>query len=176
MSLIVRESTLNDVPLIVDYWLSSSDEHLEGMGVDLSKLPDKTTLEANLINALKTKKSYCLIWEYNNKPIGHTNANKITIGKEAHMHLHLWQQDNRQKGLGLDFIKQSLPFYFKTLQLETLYCEPYSSNPAPNKTLKKAGFRFIKTYKTSPVSLNIKPDVKQWKRLKEEFIRLYRKL
>ena len=173
MNLTVRECTIKDLSLIVDYWILSSDEHLKGMGVDISKFPDRVELTGNLFNAIKNKKSFCIIWEHNNLPIGHTNANQIIIGKEAHMHLHLWQHLNRQKGLGIELLRQSLPLYFNTLKIDTLYCEPYAHNLAPNKVLKKVGFSFVKTYKTTPGPINFEQDVNQWILTKEAFNKLH---
>jgi RimJ/RimL family protein N-acetyltransferase len=60
------------------------------------------------------------------------------------MHLHLWYPDKRIKGMGVQLVKKSLPYFFNNLHLKTLYCEPYALNPAPNKTLPKVGFEFVK--------------------------------
>ncbi len=95
--------------------------------------------------------------------------NRITIGKEAYMHIHLWNNTNRQKGLGLKLIKKSLPLYFSNLNLETLYCEPYALNPAPNKILKKVGFEFVKNHVTIPGSINFEQEVCQWKMTKNMY-------
>ena len=78
------------------------------------------------------------------------------------MHLHLWQTDVRQKGLGTAFVKMTLPYFFEHLQLQKIYCEPYSGNPAPNKTLEKVGFRFVKTYTTTPGWINFEQPVNLW--------------
>ncbi|MFD2823875.1 GNAT family N-acetyltransferase [Lacinutrix iliipiscaria] len=163
----VREATLDDIPLIVDYWIKSSDQHLVNMGVDLKKMPNKDDLTEALTSAVSTKKSYALIWEFQNEAIGHTNANNIIVGDSAFMHIHLWNNHKRQKGLGTEFIKKSLPLYFHNLQLKTLYCEPYAFNDAPNKTLKRIGFKFEKTHTTIPGSINFEQEVNRWKITKE---------
>lgn len=36
------------------------------------------------------------------------------------------------------------------------------SNPAPNKTLKKAGFELVKEYVTTPGPINFEQPVKLW--------------
>jgi hypothetical protein len=43
-----------------------------------------------------------------------------------------------------------------------LYCEPYALNPAPNKTLEKLGFKFLKTYTTIPGWINFEQEVNLW--------------
>ena len=168
----VREAKLSDIPLIVNYWMTSSDDHLIGMGVDLNKLPRKEDLTIALTHAITSKQSYALIWELEGKAIGHTNVNNLTIGEHANMHIHLWKNTTRQKGLGTQLILASLPLYFDNLKLKTIYCEPYALNPAPNLTLEKIGFQFVKLYTTIPGSINFEQEVNQWKLTREQFDKL----
>ncbi len=162
----VREIQESDIDLIAQYWLGSDKVFLEGMGVDTTKLPSRQEwrqmLSEQLSQPYDQKKSYCIIWLVNNIPVGHSNVNKIIFGKEAYMHLHIWNSAVRQKGLGVQLIRKSLPYFFKNLQLAKLYCEPYALNPAPNKTLKKAGFTLVKEYITTPGWINFEQPVKLW--------------
>jgi RimJ/RimL family protein N-acetyltransferase len=162
----IREMQISDVPGIADYWLNAEVAFLLGMGVDVNKLPSREQLTNTLTEQIKkpieNKRSFCLIWLMDERPVGHTNTNPTWFGKEAYMHLHLWEKDLRQKGLGAAFIKLSLPVYFEKLRLKKLYCEPYALNPAPNKTIEKAGFELEKEYITIPGSLNFEQPVKRW--------------
>ncbi|MCB9081791.1 MAG: GNAT family N-acetyltransferase [Lewinellaceae bacterium] len=172
----VREITPADISLIADYWLLSPPAFLQSMGVDLAKLPSREGLTQMLTAQIQAppaaKKSYALIWEIEGKPAGHSNVNDIVFGQQATMHLHLWQPNSRQKGLGTLLVKQSLPFFFENLQLQVLYCEPYALNPAPNKTLEKVGFTWEKTYRTIPGSLNFEQEVNRWHLRKEQYLAL----
>ena len=136
------------------------------MGADIAKmlLGDEweNMLTEQINQSYKEKKSYCIIWLSDEKPVGHSNVNKILFGEEAYMHLHVWKADKRQKGMGTALLKMSLPYFFDNLQLKKLYCEPYALNPAPNKTLDKVGFTFIKEYTTVPGILNFEQSVKLW--------------
>lgn len=165
-ALTAREIKESDIELIIQYWLTSGNDYLASLGVDLDKMPSKADWQRILASQIalpyQEKQSYCTTWELNGKPIGHSNVNKIIYGKEAFMHLHIWYADERKMGLGAAFVKKSLPFFFKNLQLEKLYCEPYAVNEAPNKTLAKAGFHFIKEYTTVPGSINFEQPVKLW--------------
>ncbi|HWY34787.1 MAG TPA: GNAT family protein, partial [Nitrosopumilaceae archaeon] len=98
----------------------------------------------------------------NNKNIGHSNVNKIVFGEEAHMHLHIWSEDVRKKGVGAELVKLTIPYFFENLKLKKLYCEPYALNQAPNKTLQKVGFEFVKKYRTTPGWLNFEQEVNLW--------------
>ncbi|MAX81295.1 MAG: GNAT family N-acetyltransferase [Crocinitomicaceae bacterium] len=169
----LRLLTADDIPLIADYWLLSDSDFLIGMGVDLDKLPSREGLTNMLTQQLNLpdaeKASLAMILEVDGKPVGHCNVNQITFGKEATMHLHLWNTQHRQKGLGTTMVLKALPEFFNRLQLQTLWCEPYAHNPAPNKTLLKIGFEFIKTYVTIPGSLNFEQEVNRYQLTRERF-------
>lgn len=165
-TLSVREIQQNDVQSIAQYWLGADPEFLRGMGADPDKLPDKEgwikMLSEQLSQPYAEKKSYCIIWELDGKPVGHSNVNKIVFGEEAYMHLHLWIGGVRQKGMGTTLVKMTLPYFFENLKLKKLYCEPYALNPAPNKTLEKVGFGFVKQYVTTPGWINFEQAVNLW--------------
>lgn len=173
MKLSAREIIQSDIELIADYWLKSSDGHLISMGVDLNKMPSRdafiTMLESQLSLPYEEKLSYCTIWTVDGIPCGHCNVNKIIFGKHAYMHLHLWQPESRKLGLGSSLVKLSLPFFFSSLKLETVFCEPYALNPAPNNTLKKLGFEFVKEHITIPGTLNFEQSVSLWRLDKTKF-------
>jgi RimJ/RimL family protein N-acetyltransferase len=173
----VREITLADIEPLTNYWMNASHDFLVGMGVDVSKMPSRQEFENMLTEQisqpLEQKKSYCIIWLANGEPVGHSNINKIIFGQEAYMHLHLWNTVSRQHGMGTNFVKMTLPFYFNNFKLKKLYCEPYSLNPAPNKTLPKAGFDFVKDYVCIPGWLNFEQKVNLWEMSFEKFSQLY---
>jgi RimJ/RimL family protein N-acetyltransferase len=175
-NLSVRELQETDIQHIADYWLNADPEFLIGMGVDLDKMPVRSqweqSLQTQLRQAIPDKQSFCLIWEIDGVPSGHCNINKIVFGKEAFMHLHLWQNPNRQQGLGAILVRLSLPFFFDLYKLQTLYCEPYANNPAPNKTLQKVGFQWVNDYVTIPGWLNFEQPVKLWQLTREQFLDL----
>lgn len=170
---VIRDLTENDIELIADYWLKSDDDFMVSIGVDLKKLPNREGLTTMLKQQIQLpdnkKSSLALILEVDKKAIGHCNVNNITFNKEATMHLHIWDAHIRKKGLGAKMVLASLPIFFDRLQLETIWCEPYAKNPAPNKTLEKVGFEFIKNYVTIPGSLNFEQEVNQYKLTKEKF-------
>lgn len=175
-NLTVRELESKDIDAIIEYWLGADPDFLLGMGVDLSKMPSRelweSSLNEQLSQAIPDKKSYCIIWQLDGKAVGHSNINKIQFGEEAFMHLHLWRSDIRQKGMGAALVKMTLPYFFENYSLKTLYCEPYALNPAPNKTLEKLGFRFVKEYVTTPGWLNFEQPVNLWELTRDRFLNL----
>jgi RimJ/RimL family protein N-acetyltransferase len=171
----VRELAKEDIKYITEYWLGSDRNFMESLGVDIAKIPNAKEWEQMLMGQLsqpiEQKQSYCLIWVKDNKAVGHSNVNKIIFGKEASMHLHLWRSANRQIGLGYQFVKMSLPWFFKNLKLEKLYSEPYALNPAPHRTLEKLGFQFESEYITTPGWSNFEQPVKRWVLEYKDFIK-----
>jgi RimJ/RimL family protein N-acetyltransferase len=169
----VREIEVGDIESIINYWLSSDKAFLNNMGVDLNKLPAREQWTAMLLDQINTpieqKKSYCIIWELDGLPVGHSNTNPIAFADKAYMHLHLWKNNVRQRGLGTEFVKLTLPYFFKNLKLQKLISEPYALNPAPHKTLQKAGFELVKEYTTTPGSINFEQPVKRWELSYEKF-------
>ena len=169
----VREIEDQDIAPICDYWFKSDPAFLTGMGVDLDKMHSREEFEAMLQTQIVTpyeqKKSFATIWCIDGKAIGHCNIGNIKFGDNAFMHLHMWNDTTRKRGLGAELVKLSLPFFFNIFQLKILYCEPNALNAAPNKTLEKIGFEFVKEYLTTPGMINFEQMVKSWKLSREKF-------
>jgi RimJ/RimL family protein N-acetyltransferase len=172
----VREMQQRDIESIANYFLHADSTFLINMGVDLAKVPARDEwvkmLSEQLRQSYKEKRSYCIIWQVDNKSIGHSNVNKIIFGEEAYMHLHIWTGDVRKKGIGTELVKKTLPYYFKNLKLKKLYCEPNAFNAAPNKTLEKVGFQFVKNHVTTPGWLNFEQPVNLWELSYEKFMQM----
>src|SRR5262245_2697951 len=177
-SLSIRELTAPDIQLLADYWTKSDPAFMQSMGVDLKKIPDRDDLVEMLSQQLdklyKEKPSYAIIWLIDGIPSGHSNINKIIFGEEASMHLHLWKHAVRKKGMGSDFVRQTLPYYFSNFNLQKIYCEPYALNDAPNLTMRKVGFDFIRRYTTIPGRLNFEQEVNRWELSRDKYNSLNR--
>lgn len=138
------------------------------MGVDLNKMPGReqwlSMLAEQLHQPYQQKKSYCIIWLWAGKPIGHCNVNRIIFAEEAYMDLHIWYARVRSLRLGRALIRLTLPWFFTHRQLQKICCKPYAQNPSPSKALAKAGFTFIKQINaTIPGLLNFEQTVAHWK-------------
>lgn len=177
MNLNVRECTKDDINLIVNYFHNSDSEFLKSMGADINKLPNKKSwikkLRTEFEKPITEKEYYYIIWLLEDKPIGHSNINNIHFREIANMHLHLWENMKRKKGIGIEFLNQTIPYYFDNFKLDKLICEPYSKNPAPNRTLRKLGFDFIKEYETIPGMINFTQIVNHYELTKEHYLEIY---
>lgn len=172
MNLSTREMQLSDIELVVGYFTNATPEFIHSLGAEKSKLPNRQEwiklLKTQLKKPFKEKEFYYIIWLLNGEPIGHSNINQIHYGKEATMHLHVWEPQKRQKGLGVTYLKLTIPHYFKNFKLKKLLCEPYAKNIPPNKTLPKVGFKFIRAYETIPGWINFHQTVNRYELTKNE--------
>ena len=78
------------------------------------------------------------------------------------MHLHVTEPELRESGIGAEAVRRSVDLYFDHLALKRLLCEPNAFNVAPNRTLQRAGFRYVKTHMTVPGALTYHQAVTRW--------------
>jgi RimJ/RimL family protein N-acetyltransferase len=166
MELDVRAMRLEETPLVIDYFHSSTPEHLEMLGVDPTRLPSRDAW-ASLFNAqydlpLDERRAFFLIWLMDEHPIGFSSCDKIVFGVQANMHLHVTKPAQRQRGIGAQCVLLGVDIYFRMLQITQLFCEPNAFNVGPNRTLQRAGFRYVKTHMTVPGPLNFHQAVNRW--------------
>ncbi len=175
----IREIQEEDVEQVINYFVQADDNFLKGMGVDPDKLPDPADWQAlildDLSQPLARRQFYYLVWLINGRPAGHSNINKIVYGDHAYMHLHLWNPASRQAGNGLFFIQACITAYFDRFDLDTLFCEPYALNPAPNRILAKTGFDFVRSYETTPGWINFHQKVNSWTLSRETWQQICKK-
>lgn len=162
----VREMKLSEAHLMINYFLEADHSFLSVLGADPAKLPHfdhwYEILRQDFDRPIKSRHYFYLVWELDGVPVGHSNINDINYAKEAFMHLHIWDTDQRQTGNGTFFVRESIKIYFEKFELSQLYCQPYALNPAPNRTLKKVGFIFLKNYETIPGWINFHQPVNLW--------------
>ncbi|WP_424630421.1 GNAT family N-acetyltransferase [Bradyrhizobium sp. SYSU BS000235] len=166
MAVTVRAMTLQETAQIIDYFHGSTPEHLETLGVDPSRLPPvsqwQRLYEQMFDQPAEQRRSLLVSWLFDGKFFGFSTADKINIGQHAHMHLHITDPSLRQQGSGVECVRQTVELYFQTLKLKQLFCEPHAFNAAPNRTLQKAGFKYVKTHMTVPGPLNFHQAVNRW--------------
>ena len=166
MTLTVREMMNSEADIIIEYFHNSTPEHLEILGVDPTRLlpPEswRERLRREPVLPIDQRATIRVIWLSDDRPIGFSTADKIRYGEQANMHLHVTDPERRQQGIGVECVRRSVDIYFERLKLKRLFCEPNAFNVAPNRTLQKAGFRYLKTHMTVPGPLNFHQAVTRW--------------
>ncbi|MBI3507598.1 MAG: GNAT family N-acetyltransferase [Proteobacteria bacterium] len=146
-----------ELRLVPDYFHAQDAASLRAMGVDPARLPPKDEwtrrIEADADLPDREKATFYLGWLVDDRLAGHSNINAISYGEEAYVHLHLWTPELRGGGRGAALFKRSAQHFLERFQLKRLVCEPYAENPAPNRVLLKAGFRFLRRYRRMPVGV-----------------------
>jgi len=166
MNLAVREMTLAETHLVIDYFASATPEYLDMMGVDPTKLmpPDqwRARLETEFTLPDEKRQLFIVIWLLDNRPVGYSSCDKITFGERANMHLHVTVPELRGKGIGTECVRRSAEIYFRRFRLKQLFCQPSALNIPAHRTLQAAGFKYVKTYTTVPGPINFHQPVTQW--------------
>lgn len=166
MTIAVREMNLDEIDLIIGYFHRSTPEHLERLGVDPTRLASpvawRDRFEHQFGLPIAQRATMALTWLKDDRPCGFSTADRIVFGDRANMHLHIVDPDDRARGVGVECVRQSADLYFEKLRLRSLFCEPNAFNAAANRTLQKAGFRYVKTHMTVPGPLNYRQPVTQW--------------
>jgi RimJ/RimL family protein N-acetyltransferase len=162
----VRPMTLPETERIIDYFHSATAEHLEMLGVDPSRLPSAADWRRRYSQLyeqpIEQRAMFMVSWLNGDRLIGFSTTDKIKFGEQANMHLHIVEPSLRNSGIGAACVRLSVDIYFRTLKLKRLFCEPNAFNVAPNRTLQKAGFRYVKTHMTVPGPLNFHQAVSRW--------------
>jgi RimJ/RimL family protein N-acetyltransferase len=163
---VVRPMRLSEVGARIDYFHGASDEYLEMLGVQRSRLPARddwlAAYEREFALPIAERSSYILAWELDGELVGFSTADPFTFGDEAFMHLHIRAPELRHAGLGVEFVRRSADAYFETLQLRRLLCQPNAFNVAPNRTLQAAGFRYVCTEVCRPHPINFEQPITRW--------------
>jgi len=158
--------TVDESGIVIDYFHSATPEHLEMLGVDPTRLPAKSAWAERLRQLFATpieeRWGFYVIWLLEGCAIGFSSCDKIVFGERANMHLHVTVPEQRQRGLGTQCVLRGIDVYFRELKLKRLFCEPNAFNVGPNRTLQKAGFKYLKTHMTVPGPLNFHQAVTRW--------------
>lgn len=162
----VRPMRVEDLDVRIRYFQEASEEHLQLIGVDRSKLVTmrawRRSFEDNLARPVTQRTEHGLIWEVEGATIGFSTADRIVFRDSAYMHLHVLRAEDRRKGYGTELVRRSARTYVELFELERLYCEPHAFNVAPNRTLQAAGFTYLSTQRTTPTPLNVEQVTNLW--------------
>lgn len=162
----IRPLEPDDLDRIISYFLDADPSFHDRLGVDPDRLPTREAWTSlvleDLPRAPEDRELFYLVWEIDGVAVGHGNLNDIVFGEEARMHLHLWEDGTRRRGAGTRLVRRSVAVFCETLRLRELFSEPSADNPAPNRTLARAGFELVRTYETTPGWINTHQLVNRW--------------
>jgi RimJ/RimL family protein N-acetyltransferase len=108
------------------------------------------------------RETLLVIWRQAGEAVGFSTCDRIVYGEQARMHLHIPAPGRRRSGIGTEGVRGAAEIYFDRLELARLISEPNAFNVAPNRTLQRAGFKYLKTHMTVPGWLNYHQAVNRW--------------
>jgi RimJ/RimL family protein N-acetyltransferase len=166
MDLSVRELGAEEIGIRVRYFHEASDEHLALMGADRARFPTPEEWIATYVDDMARpteERQLCTLgWVLDGDVVGFASLDRITYGDEGRFHLHILQPERRQRGLGVPFVRLSATRFVEMFALRRVVSEPNAFNTAPNRTLQRAGWRYDRTYVTTPGPINVEQPVTRW--------------
>ena len=150
----LRDLTSADVPAILKYWLSSSEEYLALMGVDRRLLGSEEDICMRLTSAIRTgdpsQRSLALAITLDERLVGYTLLNRYADDLN-YSHWHITVPNLRAKGISTALYPYRIKAYFDIAPISRLIHQTRTSNIGVNRMLDK----FIPISKTEHID---KPD------------------
>ena len=157
----------DEVVHMVDYFHDADDDFLALLGADRDRFPTRQEwtdlVRTDMDRTFPERDFYYLAWEVDGRPVGHCNINKIDFGRQAFLHLHMWDGLARGQGLGTQLLAHSVRVFCREFELVAILSEPRALNPAPNRAMEKVGFELERTYETTPGWINVHQTVNRWR-------------
>src|ERR1700738_2512431 len=95
---------------------------------DPTRLPNRELWQERIAQEfalpLNQRTSVPVAWLLEDRLVGFSTADRIVFGDRANMHLHVVDASQRNHGLGVQCVRQSVDVYFEELRLRRLFCEP----------------------------------------------------
>src|SRR5262249_49524364 len=105
----VREMTLAEADVIIEYFHGATPEYLNTLGVDPTRLPATARWRERFAHEysqpIDRRAIVLVMWESDGTPIGFATADKIAYRQEAHMHLHILRAEQRRIGYGVTCVQ-----------------------------------------------------------------------
>jgi RimJ/RimL family protein N-acetyltransferase len=150
----LRDLTPADVPAILKYWQSSSEESLALTGVDRRLLGSEEDIRTRLTSAIRTgeasQRSLALAITLDERLVGYTLLNRYAEDVN-YSHWHITVPNLRAKGISTALYPYRIKAYFGIAPISQLIHQTRTSNIGVNRMLDK----FIPISKTEYID---KPD------------------
>ena len=145
----LRDLTLQDVPLVLNYWFRSKPGFIESLGVDPNKMPTELQMATNLVGVLEKNsllpesKLHALVITYDNEPVGFHTVNPITEGETAIFHAHIFKSELRGKGLAYYSYPLACNLFIKRFNLKKILFKTPIQNIGALRVKEKLGIRYV---------------------------------
>lgn len=136
----IRDLTEEDVPAIIRYWLSSSPEFLDFMGIDRERLGGASEIGRRMREAIPSgatgQQSLAFAIVLNRQMVGYTLLNRYSE-QDNYSHWHILGPELRGKGISTSLYPLRLKTYFQAVPITRLIHQTRTRNIAVNRMLDK---------------------------------------
>lgn len=142
----IRDFIEEDMIAQDEYFKKASDEFLFKMGVNAAAIRNvapPSRVRPILATPVKERSIHVFTIEINGICSGVFVIKKIQFGKQADLHMHIFNIDNRRKGYGSKIFWTVVAKVFDVFDVKIIICEPSATNPAPNALLQKLGLKVV---------------------------------
>lgn len=156
----VRDVTEADIPLVLDYWFRSPPGFVEGLGVDLAKLPSEVDFAENLRRKIEAAGARfepkeapmgvappsglnSLIILHDNRPVGMHTLNPWTRGDSGIFHAHIWDAAARGRGIGVRSYPLACRVFMTRFELRRILFKTPAQNVGAVRVKEKLGIRYV---------------------------------
>ena len=150
----LRELATEDLPAIVEYWFSSSDEFLAGMGADRRRLGSREEIHQRFAKAIRAgdadRPNIGLGITLDEQLAGYTLLNRYS-DEVNYSHWHIIVPELRAKGLSTALYPHRIKTYFELAPIGRLIHQTRTTNVGVNRMLD----RFVPVAETKYIE---KPD------------------
>ena len=136
----LRDLTPADIPAIIDYWLSSSDEYVAFLGIDWQKLGSADDIRKRFSNAIRTgdraQPTLALAITLDERLVGYTLFVRHSDDVN-YSHWHIIVPELRSKGLSTALYPHRIKAYFDIAPISRLIHQTRTRNLGVNCMLDK---------------------------------------
>ena len=136
----LRDLMEDDIPPVVHYWFTSSDEFLNFMGVDRQRLGNTGDTQQRFRRAIRTgnpdQKTFALAITLNEELVGYTLLNRYTPDTN-YSHWHIIVPQFRGTGISTALYPYRIKAYFDLAPLDRLIHQTRTRNVAVNRMLDR---------------------------------------
>ena len=137
---LIRDLEPTDIEPIVRYWYRSGEEHLDFMGIDLSRLGPEQQTYARFLTAVPSgdpdQKTLAYSIHVNEEFAGYTLLNRYTA-LDNYSHWHITDPALRRSGLSTALYPHRIKTYFDSVPIERLIHQTRTRNVGVNRMLDK---------------------------------------
>ena len=144
----VEDPRPGDAQAILDYWYRSPPAFLEGMGVDLDRLPAPEQLEARIEAKIRgaeggTPPSDLLMIRCDASTIGFHIINEMVPGDGAIFHGHIFDPAFRRRGVAMTSYPLACRVFLDRFDLRRMWFKTPAQNLGAIRVKEKLGIRRV---------------------------------